>query len=281
MWIDDNTLATPERVGVTAPALGNARVVIKSEMRAAERADIPASVGVLRLRLEDGMTVRRLILAVALWGEDETPEDAMRAGFQAFRSELRAAVADNLFALSQADDEQEKEIIATIETRVKSRVASAIENGLTGWQKVRVLLGTLNLDDSIGSAFSQFREIVPTPITLAFGSPSFGNYDIQGEFQVRPVLVNLCQAQVNAVKAAQTAVDEIDAQIQGLQDQLHGRGEQPVPSKTFINAEIKRLREQELPVAMAALEDARKALQACRDRFVVDSGGVLATVRAT
>src|SRR5262245_28376897 len=93
LWIDDNTLATPSLVGVTAPGLGNARVVIKNDMRAGQIADIPTSVGDLRVRFDDGLTIRRLILAVALWEEDETPEAAMRAGFQAFSSELRAAIA--------------------------------------------------------------------------------------------------------------------------------------------------------------------------------------------
>lgn len=93
LWIDDNTIATPELVGVTAPALGNARVVIKNDMSAGQTADIPTSVGMLRVRFEDGLTIRRPILVVALWEEDETPEAAMRAGFQAFSTELRAAVA--------------------------------------------------------------------------------------------------------------------------------------------------------------------------------------------
>jgi hypothetical protein len=168
LWIDDNTLATPSLVGMTAPALGNARVVIKNDMRAGQIADIPTSVGVLRVRFEDGLSIRRLILAVAVWEEDETPEAAMRAGSQAFSSELRAAIADNLFALSQASGEELDAIIETIKTRAKDRVKSAIENGLTAWQKARVFLGTLNLDDIIGSDFRNFPDLLPTPITLAF-----------------------------------------------------------------------------------------------------------------
>src|SRR5215211_509239 len=71
LWIDDITIATQERVGVRTPTLGNARHVIKNDMRAGATADIPSSVGILRIRFEDGLTIRRLILAVALWEEDE------------------------------------------------------------------------------------------------------------------------------------------------------------------------------------------------------------------
>ena len=381
LWIDDNTLSEPRDnpilVGVTAPALGNARVVIKNDMRAGQIADIPTSVGVLRVRFEDGLSIRRLILAVALWEEDETPVAAMRAGFQAFSSELRAAIADKLFALSQASGEELDAIIETIKTRVKDRVKSAIENGLTGWQKARVFLGTLNLDDIIGSDFKNFPDLLPTPITLAFpfetrqllsygdaGTPgnvsnpvivgsggwlnfkflfagrnaagedriyavdqngqllSYGDagtpgnvsspvvvgfggwlnfkflfsgrnlsgkdriyayvvrssssdeYEIEGNLQVRPVRVDRCQAEVNAVKAAQSAVDDVDAEIRTLQAELQRASP---TEKPFIISEIKRLREDELPIVIAALEDARRALQACRDRTppIFDPGSVL------
>jgi len=266
LWIDDHTLATPELVGVTAPALGNARVVIKSDMRAGETADIPSSVGrVLRVRFEDGLSTRRLILAVVLWEEDETPEAAMRAGFQAFSSELRAAVAANLLALSQANEEEETAIVATIKTRVSARVRSALENGLTAAEKARVLLGTLNLDDPINSDFKSLPDLRATPITLTFSAGSSDDYEIQGHLQVLPVVVDRCQAQVNAVEAAQAAVDAIDAQIRQLQDELQHASP---AEKPFIISEIRRLRE-ERPVAMAAFEDARRALQTCRESTTI------------
>lgn len=280
LWIDDNTLSEPPDnpilVGVTAPALGNARVVIKNDMRAGQTADIPPSVGMLRVRFENGLTIRRLILAVALWEEDETPEAAMRAGFQAFSSELRAAVADNLFALGQASEEELDAIIEIIKTRVKNRVKSAIENGLTGWQKTRVFLGTLNLDDIINSEFKNFPDphVTPSTFTLAFRAGSSDNYEIQGNLQVRPVRVDRCQAQVDAVKAAQSAVDGVDGEIRALQAELQHASP---AEKPFIISEIKRLREEELPIVIAALEDARRALQRCRGRtdpFVDTAGGV-------
>lgn len=263
LWIDENTLATPSLVGVTAPVLGNARVVIKNDMRAGETADIPRSVGVLRVRFEEGLTVRRMILAVALWEEDETPEAAMRAGFQAFSRELRAALADNLFALGSATEEEQKAIIETIKTRVKTRVESAIENSLTSWQKTRVFVGTLNLDDIINSDFASFADLVPTRIILTFRAGASDVYLIQGNLQVRPVRVDLCQTEVDSVKVAQSAVNGVDAEIRQLQDDLQHASPADKPG---ILAEIKRLREEDLASAQDALEDARRALQVCRNR---------------
>jgi hypothetical protein len=303
--IDDNTLSTPDPVSLVAPALGNARVVIKDSMHAGETADIPASVGVLRARFEDGLLTRRLILVVALLEMDETPTAAVRAGFQAFTSELRLAVTQNLLALDSAErqnDEAEKDrIIAAINKRVGDRVRAAIENGLSAWDKAKIFAGLLNLDDSIDSAFRTFRprgpvadpgftlarifdgpvgdreSFVPASITLDFESrqkvrlgpievdlEAVSTYQIQGQLQVRPVAVDLCRAQVEAVRAAQGGVNGVEAEIRALQAELSGGGEGPSLPKAFIVSEIRRLRDEELPVAVAALEEARRALEACR-----------------
>ncbi len=278
LWIDDNTLATPELVGMTSPVLGNARVVIKEDMRAGQVAAIPPSVGMLRVRLEDNLSVRRLILTVALWEEDETPEDAMRAGYKAFSNELRAAIADNLFALNQASGDELDALIEAIKARVKGKVTSAIRDGLTGWQKTRVFLGTLNLDDIVNSAFVNFGDPVATQFTLQFLNGANNNYEIDGSLQMRPVVVDRCQAQVDAVKAAQAAVNGVDAQIRALQEEL--KHASPA-EKSFIIAEIKRLRAEELVEANQALEEARKALEACRARLVSTRPDVVDVVLET
>ena len=68
IWIDDDTLDTPARVGVRSPVSQNyARVVIRNNMRAGQVAEIPGSVGTLWVRLDDEQMIRRLILIVALW----------------------------------------------------------------------------------------------------------------------------------------------------------------------------------------------------------------------
>ena len=79
IWIDDDTLATQALVGVRSPVQIYARVVIRNGMRAGQVADIPGSVGTLSVRLDDNQSVRQLILAVALWENDATPESAMTA----------------------------------------------------------------------------------------------------------------------------------------------------------------------------------------------------------
>lgn len=275
--IDDLTLQTESLVDVVEPLLVHARVVIQREMRAGQSADIPTSVGVLRVRLEANVFVTRLILVVALWEGDETPEAAMRAGYQAFVSELGAALGNvnTLLALKDADERKDAEalkaIVATIKSQVESRVKSAISNGLTGWQKVAVATGFLNLDDPIGNAFRAFPNALPTPITLNFGKA----FEIRGRLEAREVLVDGCQAQVKAVRDAQSVVDQVAQQIRRLGDELRHA---PPQAKPFILAEIKRTREEDLAIALAALGEARTALSICRStKPGLSSGTVLAS----
>jgi len=287
--IDDTTLATPDLVAMSTPILGNARVVIKDSMRAGETASIPSSVGILRTRFEDNLMTRRLILVVALLESDETPEDAMEAGFRAFNSELRAAIADNLFALSAANEEETEVITGEISERVAGRVKSAIENGLSAYEKAKVFAGFLDLDDSIGSDFKTFGKdsLGPEAFTLHFEAKgkilgvfdTLSEYEIHGQLQIKPVVADRCQAQINAVNAAQAVVNGIEAEIRALQDQLKGGGDGPSLPKSFIIAEIKRIRAEELAPAVADLQAARAALKACREQPATHAtpraGGVL------
>jgi hypothetical protein len=288
IWIDDDTLATPALVGVAAPALGNARIVIQDNMRAGQVAEIPGGVGVLRVRLDDNQSVRQIILAVALWENDETPDKAMRAGYQAFVSEMGLAIADNLLALRAATTPEERQpIIDAIKARVRSKVESAIRNGLTGSQKVRVFLGTLNLDDIVSNDFKHFEQVSTQTFNLSFASsenPPKNLYRIDGRLQAVPVVADPCGAQAKRVRDAQAVVDALEEQIRQLQAQLHGQGDpgEPTLPKPAIIAEIGRIRAEDLPPAEAALEEARAALALCRGRqgtVGFPTGGVVVATR--
>ena len=108
---------------------------------------------------------------------------------------------------------------------------------------------------------------------------TLSQYEIEGQLQIKPVVVDRCQAQVNAVNAAQAVVNGIEAEIRSLQDQLRGGGDEPPLPKSFIIAEIKRIRAEELAPAVADLQAARAALKACRDllstHVTPQAGGVV------
>lgn len=264
LWVDNDTLATPELVGLTGASSQNARIELKSGMKAGQVVGIPTSVGVHRVRFKEGADPHVIILAVVLWEWDETPETAMKAGFRAFPSELRAAVGANLIRLNGAkDNETERDaIIAEISTRVRNAVKSAISGALTLWQRIRIGIGTLNLDDVVGDTFVYLPDLAATPIKLAFQDEE-NEYQIDGRLEVQHVNPETCQAQIAAVSAAQIEVDRVATQIAALQAELQDAAPSQKPA---INAQIKRLRDEEGRPAQKTLDEARRALQKCRDQ---------------
>ncbi len=146
---------------------------------------------------------------------------------------------------------------------VRQRVASAGWNALTGWQKTRLIVGTLNPDRLIGNDLGFFQDPTPASFRLNFTDDSAKSYTIQCVLEARTPAINLCQAQVDHVKDAQDLVDSIEARKTTLQAQLQHATPQEKPG---IIAEIKELNGQ-LTVATTDLDDARRALQACRDHW--------------
>jgi hypothetical protein len=262
--IDDGTLTTPQLLSVIAPVVGHARDEIAQDMRAGQTAAIPAGVGVLRTRYADGQSTRKAVVVVALWESDETPDAAVRAGYQAFVSEVGAAIADNLVALKSArdthDDAELDRLIGVIKARVESRVRAAIRNALTATQKLKVKLGILNLDDFVGSEFKFFDTIADAGVDLTIADVG-DRYRLTGELDARIVVPDRCQAFVDRVRDAQATVNGINAEIAELQAELHGGSDLP---KAAIIAEIKRIRAEDLPPARSELLAAQAALAACR-----------------
>jgi Tachylectin len=160
-------------VSVTAPAVQNARVVIKNNMSAGESAVIPATVGRLSVRLEDN--ARGLILAVAMLESDDGPDHALKKGFSAFTSELRQAIADNLLPLSTATGAERTALIAAINKRVSDKVQSAIKGDLSTVEKIKIAIGTLDPDDIIDADFQNLAvPLVAKPLILRFGPDKGG-----------------------------------------------------------------------------------------------------------
>lgn len=272
LWIDDTTLALPQRSALTQGG-GGLRSVLKNGIRAGQAVAIPPAAGVLRARINDGF--RRLILVVALWEEDETPEAAVRAGFRAFPGAVQRAIVERLVALSQASGDELAALIAAIKDSARDGVKAAIAGALTSAQKFRIALGTLNLDDIVDSDFHQFPTLTPASFTLRFVEGEAQSYEIQGNLAVRPVAVERCPAQVRAVTAAEAAVNAAEAKIRRLRNEFAAA---TPAEREAIRVDIEEVQDEELRPAKAALERARRALQACRDAPlppVLDVGGAL------
>jgi hypothetical protein len=277
--------------------LSDSQNIIKNEMRAGETAAISYPVNTLTANFEDDQTNRQLILIVGLWEKDDTPLVAVHAGYEAFLSELQAALGSNLLSLSQADEAGQKVIIDDIKTRVYNKVYSAIDGKLSAWEKTRVGFGWLNLDDFMGSDFKRFPDVVSQSFTLSFmgnagdkitatdnrtvppSKISFDprvEYEIQGNLNVQTVTVDRCQALVDAVNAAQSAIPGLESMVQSLQNQLQNATPQQKPG---IIAEIKKINEEQIPAAKTKLTDAQSALSLCRNVSVMTTPSRPSTIQ--
>lgn len=277
LWVDDNTIGSGQIVGSLAPGnLQGARAVVKEGMKAGDDAPMPSAQRTFARRFEDGLSIRQIGIVVAMFEEDETPDDAVRAAYDAFRRELPAAVAEFIGThLRGPENDQEREEIAD---QVRPKVKAAGADALSTTEKLQVFLGTLNLDDEVAFA-SFFSEIEgdaqeTRSFTLAFVSDDERNhYEIDGRFQLRPPPApDRCQPQIDRVNQARGALAGLEATIRSLQEELR---EAPPSQKPFLIAEIRRIRREEMPVAAAALEAAQRALARCRALGGVISEGVV------
>lgn len=268
--VSNNSFATTP----TAALLGESRRIRKNEMRAGETVSMDFPGQTLSATFDDTQSDRQLILVVALLEADDAPEGAIQAGYQAFLDELKLELGHNILALKAATEDEKNEIIAEIQRQVSEKVTSSIKGALTTGQKIKVKLGFLNMDDFMASQTRHFTDLTPQDFTLRFegtsGDPRVTNqsvvlfpivYEIDGRVSVSAITVDPCQANVDAVAAAEAKVRGLHLQVQSLQHQLQSATPQQKPG---IIAMIRRINEQDIPAAQQALEGAERMLQRCR-----------------
>jgi hypothetical protein len=276
--IDDTTLIRqpPDPVDVNGPALADARVVLKDEMREGDTAAIPFPLSTLGFSFENGLVTRQLLLVVALFEKDDTPEDAVWAGCKAFTGELDAALTEKLPELQLAVAQSQNgnpgplnQLIQEMQERVKASVVKAIWDALPWWKKAEVVVNRAVLDDFMGFNYKYFPVPTRSTFSLSFSTAGTDAFRLDGMLDVRERAVDLCQAEVDAVNAAQKVVDGIRGQLDLLKVQLHHATPQ---QKASLVVAIEML-SQDLAAAHAALEEALQELVDCRDHWTKRSTG--------
>jgi hypothetical protein len=169
LWLDNNTIATADPVRTIGIPTGHERVVIKSGMRPGETAAIPFPFTTLPLGFESPADMRALVLVVALFGKDATPEHAIRRGSAAFASALDSQISDKWFELLGAirgrDNVRLGEIIKAIKENVGTLVTSAISDDLSALEKLDPNQDQLK---GVDYYFTDIAEPVSTTLSLSF-----------------------------------------------------------------------------------------------------------------
>jgi hypothetical protein len=252
IWIDEMGF------GGTTLFLGDSRLILQPGMRPGDIAAIPYPLGTLAHRFEDSSSVSQLLLVVLVQVLQNTPDNAVWAGCQAFANALPGAVAANLSGL--IDPNTRVQAIASVKNSVGNSVKSAIEDALSWTEKLEVVYQSRRLDAQIGSDFYAPADLTAADFTLSMSDAAGDRYAVHGGLRVNVPAVDVCQLQADEVAAKQKVVDAANDQISGLRTQM---AQASPAEKSFIAAQITQA-SATLAVAQQHLTDARAALKACR-----------------
>lgn len=170
VFINKRTL----QVGLVSIPETSAHRILKAGMRPGDIVDIEPQIGALHRFFQEPVEEIVLLLTVALFEDNETPDDAVRAGFRAFRSTLRSSIESRLLALGSQNPEDVEAAREEIAQEVEDAVTAATSGALSTAEKIKVGLGILTPDASMGSGSASFEEIVPRPFSLVIGEPMGG-----------------------------------------------------------------------------------------------------------
>jgi hypothetical protein len=152
----------------------SAHKILKSGMRAGDSAAIDANTGTLTRFVQEPLDQMVLILTVALFEDNDTPEGAVLAGFRAYNTTLQASIASHLLALASNDPSDVEGARTEIATEVEDAVYSATEGALSRGEKVKFFLHLLTPDSSMGSGSTSFENPASQPISMTIGDPMGG-----------------------------------------------------------------------------------------------------------
>ncbi len=244
--------------------------------------DIPPELGVFQVNLEDGgLDIAMLGVLVVLLEEDDTPDDAIAAGYNAFRTavhrELNKFVKEN--GLSEPTEEQIKKIVDAVRSSARDAVASELgfweglcdnQDDTIGFSRTMFFGKTLTEPSAPVNVFElpaidadAFRLKVTWPAQFELVKVGHHHYEF-----VRPQLKlqrveGVCRAQVDLVKDAGYRLKALRDRVNKLKTQL---AKAETSKKPEIRKRIEDVRRNQIPQARTAYDAALRALRDCRIR---------------
>lgn len=249
--------------------LSTSRDIIKSGMKAGESAQLDYPGNFVSLTFEDGQHDCSVMLVTTLLEADENYTDQMMHGFQAYIDEMRVQLGHKLLSLIFETDQSEYDLLVDgIKSAAIAKAKQAIKDHMTTGQKVADFFGTYDRDDFIDTDFRLYRKIdkiIPFERNLTIelmgtDGESGRHYHLDGRLSVVRLEVDPCQGKVDALRAAQSALDGYYGQREALQAKLQHAS--PNQKADIVDA-IEAL-DPQIANAEAAVQRARMALRRCR-----------------
>jgi hypothetical protein len=272
-------------VSVFVPDIADTRALFP-EVADNQDVDISPEIGVFEVKLEGTvLNLAMLGVLVVLMEEDDTPDDAIAAGYKEFGKALHRAlnkhVSEN--GLVPPDDEQTEEIVDAVRSAVKDAIADELGffEGLCD-----------NQDDNIGFSkaifFGADLKEPPAPTVKVFELPAidadaFGitfsntfppqiqvvkvghhHYEfVRPQLKLRKVEPAFCVKELDLVNETLVRLQALRGRVDKLKVQL---AKAAASKKPEIRRKIVDLRKNQIPKARAAYAAALAAFRDCRVR---------------
>jgi len=264
----------------TAAILADSRKVVGTSMKAGATASLEFPGNQVMHSFGDDQDECTALLIVALMEADDSRVVSMQAGYQAFLDELRLQLGHKVLALKSATPQEQDAMIEDIKKAVQARSYDAVKGTLSGWEKFKIGVGALDPDDFLAVDYALFQDVTASagPSAFTLNLTASGNrFEIDGTMTLEDLEPAPCQAQIDAIAAANQAIAALQKQVQTLQVMLATATPQ---QKSAIVDAIERIREDQMPAAEEDLRRAQYALRRCElliDTHPVDVGGPLVT----
>ena len=162
------------QVGLVSIFESSAHRIVKAGMKTGDTAAIDAQVGTMSRHFQEPIEDIVIILTVAAFEDNDTPDDAVKAGFRAFTSTLQASIEAHLLDLASSDPADVDQAQKEIAEEVAAAVFAATKGALSTSEKIQVKLGILTPDATMGSGSTSFEEIRSRSFSLSVGDPLGG-----------------------------------------------------------------------------------------------------------
>ncbi len=272
-------------VSVFVPDIADTRALFP-DVANNQDVDIPPEIGVFEVKLEGtAFNVAMLGVLAVLMEEDDTPDDAIAAGYKEFRKalhrELNRHVSEN--GLVPPNDDQKEEIVDAVRSSVKDAIADELGffEGLCD-----------NQDDNIGFSLAIFfgadLKEPPAPTVKVFELPAIDadafaikftngfppqfqivkvghhHYEfVRPQLKLRKVEPAFCVKDLELVNETLVRLQALRGRVDKLKVQLAKAAESKKPE---IRRKIGDLKKNQIPKARAAYAAALAAFRDCRLR---------------
>jgi hypothetical protein len=269
IWVSDATLGTPALVRSNHPH--TPRTVLGQNTKAGAVLTVPPGAGTVGTQLAQGDVLQRAIVVVSLLENDETPDHVVRAAYNSYVTELPAAIARHLLDLASPDQTVVDAAKEAVRAEVSAAVKSAGSDEMTAWEKFKVGIGSLNLDDQVGAAFDDASPPPPsigirtTPLTLRYtetndsGSTVTQDWTLTGALTI-DTRIDLCAGLVIAANQARVRRDQAKDRLRALNTEF---AQASPAEREALQLDIAEARDA-LAAAEAELTAAEAALARCR-----------------